>query len=171
MSESGGATVNIDAMRASLTADHATKLVARLTGEPEVSIEQQIYYPFFHFAASARLRWLFGERRMCLDCLVDARTGRAASADALTIERIEAEPKACVAAVKDGQVAEKNARRYASHALGRSFRVLGNFNLELAPAVLVHRPYWVVRAADHSVLVDAVTGDVHPLVSNRQRVA
>ena len=167
----GATTVGIDAMRASLTADDAVAKVARLVEEPDSRIEQQLFYPYFHFAVTGRLRWLFGERHMHIDCLVDARTGRAASADALTLDRLQVRSGDCVDASQDRHGAETNARRYACHALGKSLRVLGNFNLALSAASLVHRSFWVVRAGELSVLVDAVTGDLHPLTPDRQRVA
>jgi len=167
----GTGVLGIDAMRASLTADDAVAAVARLIEDPDCRAERQLFYPYYHFAVTGRLRWLFGVRHMHIDCLVDARTGRAASADSLMLDHLQIDSRDRVSALKDGVEAESSARRYASHALGRSLRVLGNFNLALSRAALVHRPFWVVGAGAVSVLVDAVTGELHPLAANRQRVA
>ena len=76
----------IGVMRESLDRYAACSLVCRLADGP-AEIERRIYYPYFRFGISGLLRWLFGRRTLQTRCLVDARTGRASTADSLSLER------------------------------------------------------------------------------------
>lgn len=152
-------------MRAALDSSAAVKRIAGLVEGAVAEAERRVFYPYYHFGARGRLRWLFGERRLEFDCLVDARTGRAASADALALDTLTVDDAEVLGATHEAVEAEPRARRYARHALGKGFRLLGDFNLELDCAGLVHRPYWIVRTGTSRVLVDAVTGDLHPLAA------
>lgn len=152
----------IGVMRASLDGSAARSLVFALSGEA-AEIERRVYYPYFRFGVSGLLRWLFGRRRLRTECLVDARTGRASTADGLNVERLTVTAGERLAAARGPDEAARLARRYATHALGRGLRVLGNLHVELDGGELVYRPFWIVRSGDTRVLVDAVTGELHPL--------
>lgn len=152
----------IGVMRASLDRGAARSLVAELSGGP-AEIERRVYYPYFRFGVSGLLRWLFGSRTLRTECLVDARTGRASTADSLSVDRLMVVDEERLAAVKAPDEADRLARRYATHALGRGLRVLGNLHIQLDGGELVHRPFWIVRSDSTRVLVDAVTGELHPL--------
>jgi hypothetical protein len=155
----------IRVMRSSVSAESAMRRVAGLL-DAEAAIERRVFYPWYHFNATGCLRSLFGRRRIEIDCLVDARSGRAASADALTLDRVLPAAGETLDAQQDIEASRRKAERYASHALGRRFRLLGRFDLRLDEPRLVHRPYWIVRAGAERVLLDAVTGEVHPLAAD-----
>jgi len=150
-------------MRPGLDAEAARQRVARLQDCAGACVERRVYYPFFRYGVSARVRWLFGHERLEFDCVVDARNGRAASADELTVDDLVVGDDECMRAVTGEADARHSAQRYAAHSLGKAMRMLGNFNLSLDARGLVHRPYWIVRTGTIRVLVDAVTGDLHPL--------
>lgn len=153
-------------MRPSVTAESATSRVARLLGE-ETSIERRVLYPWYHIAISGRLRWLFGHRRIDFRCLVDARTGRAASTDELALDHVMPAAGEALDVLQDAGTARRAASRFASHVLGRRFRMLGHFDLRAGDVRVVHRPYWIVRAGPERLLLDAVTGELHPLSAAR----
>ena len=131
----------IAAIRSNVDSDEALKILRGYAGCGDARIERRLFYPYYHVVANGRLRWLFGERRLKLDCLIDARTGRASSADAPVVEQLEVSESERLVARNDATTAIAAARRYASHALSRGLKVLGNFNLDLRDAELVHRPF------------------------------
>lgn len=155
--------IDISAMQEHVGDEQAAAIISRHTGGAAAAVERRVFYPYFHVPAHGRLRWLFGEKQVALDCLVDARTGTVSSADALRLERRKVSATESLPVQQDADSAISTARRYASHALARGFKVLGNFNLDVRDAVLVHRPFWIVRTEQLRVLVDAVTGELHPL--------
>jgi hypothetical protein len=152
----------IDVMRASLDRGSARSLVSGLTGD-DAEIERRVFYPYFRFGVSGLLRWLFGRRRLRTNCLVDARTGRASTSDRLVLELLTVTDDERLRPVQAHDAAARQAHRYATHALGRSLRVLGDLDIELDEGGLVHRPFWIVRSGRVRVLVDAVSGELHPL--------
>ena len=154
----------IGVMRESLDRYAACSLVCRLADGP-AEIERRIYYPYFRFGISGLLRWLFGRRTLQTRCLVDARTGRASTADSLSLERRAAIEEDRLRGVTAPDEARRLARRYATHALGRGLRVLGNLHIDVDGGELVYRPFWIVRSGSTRVLVDAVTGELHPLAA------
>lgn len=155
----------IDVMRASLDRRAARRLVDRLLGAGDARVERQVYYPYYRYAVSGQLRWLFGRRRVGTECLVDARTGRAATADAVRAERRRVADEHCLPVARPARDAGRSARRYATHALGRRFRLIANLRLRVSGGALLHRPFWIVRAGRLRVLVDAVSGELHPLAA------
>ena len=130
------------------------------------AIERRVYYPYFRYVVRGALRWLFGKRAIRVDCLIDARTGRAATADEFDIESVPADSAERLPARHSAGESRKSAERYTRHSLGRACRVLASFHLRADQGELVHRPYWIVRAAGHRLLVDGVTGELHPLPTN-----
>ncbi|MEM9209671.1 MAG: hypothetical protein AAGA61_10505 [Pseudomonadota bacterium] len=126
-------------------------------------VEHRVYYPYFRFCVTGVLRWLFGARRINVSCLIDARTGRAATADAFDVETVSVAPTQQLAVQQCVSAGRGLAERYTRHSLGRAFRMLTTFRLHADAGVLIHRPYWVVRASGHRFLVDGVTGEFHPL--------
>ena len=135
-------------------------------GGARPEIEGRVYYPYFRYVVRGALRWLFGRRPFEVDCLVDARTGRAATADSFVIETVRSEADSRLPVRQDPGTGRRQAERYTRHALGRAFRVLAGFRLQADEGELVHRPYWVVRASGARLLVDGVSGELHPMPRN-----
>ncbi len=157
----------IRSMRSTLAeADVRERVAAMLPGEAASAIERRVYYPYFRYVVHGALRWLFGERPIRVDCLIDARTGRAATGDAVVIESVTADAKECLPVRQCAVAGRRQAERYTLHSLGRAYRILARFGLRADGGEVVHRPYWIVRAAGHRLLVDGITGELHPMAGN-----
>ena len=126
-------------------------------------LETELLYPYYRFDVRGQLRSLFGDREMRLHCLVDARTGHAATADGFATERRPIDDSICLAPTQSSAAAARQARRYASHAIGRASRMAANFDLRLDGTGIVYRPCFIIACADRRLLVDGATGDLHPL--------
>lgn len=127
------------------------------------ALERELLYPYHHFGVRGRLRSLFGAREVSAECLVDARTGHAATADAFTVVRRSCGDEGCLAPIVSATEARRRAERYSTHALGRAWRIAADFRLELTVHGIVHRPFCVVAGGGRRLLVDRVTGEMHPL--------
>ena len=151
-------------MRSAFDERAILKRVAALDpGGAQPEIEGRVYYPYFRFVVRGALRWLFGRRVVRVDCLIDARTGRAATADDVSVETVSSDAASRLPVRQDPGAGRRQAERYTRHALGRAFRILAGFRLQADEGELVHRPYWVVRASGTRLLVDGVTGELHPM--------
>lgn len=154
---------HVRVMRRRVGPDAAASSVAALAGEADRGVAAAVYYPFHAWSATGRLRTLAGTRRVACYGVVDARTGDVATSDPLDTEELAVAPDALLAARHGSADALRMARSFAAHALRRRLRVICDFRLELSELGLVYRPYWIVRAGAALVLVDAVTGGLHPL--------
>ena len=142
------------------------RVATLVPGGARPEIEGRVYYPYFRYVVRGALRWLFGRRPFEVDCLVDARTGHAATADSFVIETVSSEADSRLPVRQDPGAGRRQAERYTRHALGRAFRVLAGFRLRADEGELVHRPFWVVRASGTRLLVDGVSGELHPMPRN-----
>ena len=147
--------------------DHAAACV---DGERAFEHERRVFYPYYRFRIDASSRALWRTRHFATECLVDARTGRAATAEELRVLRQSVDSNEVLLATLDATRAHQVAMRYASHALSRSFKVVRNFGLQLTDAGIVHRPFEIVCVEGSRLLFDTLTGDVHPL-ADLDRVA
>jgi len=150
-------------LRALLDERAAVTRVGALLDAADVQIERRVYYPYYHFAVQGELRWLFRRKRLRFDCLVDARTGHASSADPLDVERVATLSEGGLAVQQTPGEAARRARRYAQHAMGRGLRLMSNFNTRLEACGVVYRPFWILGSGSMRILLDAVTGELHPL--------
>ena len=154
----------LQVIRQGLATGAAVERVRQLCGGSPM-LERELLYPYYRFAANGRLRFLFGERKLNVDCLIDARTGHAATADAFDVVARHCEAEACLDAIRTPAEARRLAQRYATHALSRGYRIAANFNLQLVDRGVVHRPFCIVASGGDRLLVDRVSGELHPLAS------
>jgi len=137
--------------------------IARLAGGGTAELRQTLYHPFHAWRASGRLRSLAGSRAIRCELVVDALTAEPATVDHLhTISRAVPDGEVLAVAIPERR-SHQVARSYMLHVLQKRLRTLGAFDLELSGAGLIYRPCWVVAAGVVRVLVDAVTGSLHPL--------
>lgn len=156
-------------MQALLDEGAAVSHVESLLGTGPARVERGVQYPYYHFIVSGSIRWLFSRKSLRFDCLVDARTGHAASADPMTTERARSLPDDCLSVQWSTSEAARQASRYAQHAMSRSLRLMSNFNTSLDERGLVYRPFWIVESGTTRILLDAVTAEVHPLTNRVTR--
>lgn len=140
----------------------ATKRIEALDAG-RAAVEAELLYPYYCFDVRGRLRSLFGDRPAEFRCLVDARTGHAATADRFATERRSVDASVCLVPTQSSELATRQARRYAAHAMGRASKTAANFDLRIEANGIVYRPFFIVVCGDTRLLVDGVTGDLHPL--------
>ena len=141
----------------------AMRAVADVVGSAKVAIERRLYYPFHWYRVSGSAPALFARRPLTLECLVDARIGQASTADPFAVVRDTVPAGALLPPERDSQDAEREARRYASHALGRGLRTIASFELELEHRGVVHKAFWLMRCDGHGVLLDTTNGELQLL--------
>ena len=160
---SDSARVNV--IRATLEPGDARAMLASLDA-PGYGHERTIEYPYFSFRASGFAPSLFGRRALSVDCLVDARTGDASTADGYRTQPVDVAADTLMALAGCPRVALREARRYAAHALGRGLRTLANFDLRIENTGVIYKSFWVFRRNATRVLVDSTTGSLHPLADD-----
>jgi hypothetical protein len=150
-------------VRESLEANDALRIVNSIAGTDAASIERKIYYPYFWFTANCSTRTLFGKRTFSANCLVDGRNGLGATTDPFEVEESAVAGRAILATRTTPEMAEKSARRYLSHNLGRGLKMIGNFNIDLESRGPVYKSFWLVQCEGTLVMVDSTTGCLHSL--------
>ena len=154
---------NVALIRAEIGAGEATSIVASVAGVTAAAVDRQIYYPYHWYRAAGSAPGLFGRRRVSLSCLVDACNGIVSTADSFALDDVTVSGALLVAARHEACDAAVAAQRYVTHALGRGLRTIANFNVDLDHRGVVHKPFWVLRCGESRVLLDGVTGRLHPL--------
>ena len=150
-------------LRAGLDAAEARQALTRIAGADDFELQQTVYYPYHWYRASGSAPRLLGRRALVVDCLVDACTGVASTADRFAPEPAAVPADAVIEAKRPARGTEPAARRYVTHALGRGARALADFGVRLEHAGVVHKALWIFAASGLRVLVDSTTGGIHPL--------
>ena len=154
------------AIRGEVNAEIAVNIVSGLCGCSDLIVQQAMYYPYFKFDCHCSLPTLFGRRQSEITCLVDAVSGKGATADAFEVDEWHLPPTELVNTSISHIEAQKLAQRTVTHTLGRKLRVIADFRLRLNAAGLIYKRFWIVGNAEVRALVDSVNGSMHPLPSN-----
>lgn len=153
----------IAVIRPQVCGQEALQIVESTAGAGLAHLEQCIYYPYFRFEAQTQLRALFAKRRSRINCLVDGRRGHAATTDDFDVDADVTATGSALGCLFGTAAAERNARHFLSHALTRRLKTIANFDLDLTSLGIVYRKFWLVRCDGRIVMVDSVTGGLHPL--------
>jgi hypothetical protein len=147
----------------SFSSVEALCVVASLTGDFDAKVEGDIVYPYYCFDAECSVPTLAGRKTLSLICLVDAINGIGATADSFVLKNEAVIVKSLLAGEIDDEAAADIAHRTVSHALGKKLRTITSFDVTLRPRGLVHKRFWIVQSSEARVMVDSMTGGVHPL--------
>jgi len=147
-----------------VTAEDAERLVARVAEDFVPRVTGRVFYPYHRFRHRCSARTLFGEAALEVLCLVDGRTGVAATADPFEIVGLEVSGEV-IDSVIGREAARRIARRCVDHVVGRRRKALAASRTEILEEGMVHKPFWIVRCTNGSkpsfrVLVDGVTGGI-----------
>jgi len=155
----------VDIVCDSITSREALCLVSSLTGDPNVTLEPAMIYPYYCFDAHCSVPTLAGRKEVSLLCLVDAVNGLGATADRFEqmTESVCAEDM--LSTDITGDEAADIAHRTVTHHLGRKLRMIASFDAAIMPRGIVHKRYWIVQSSDARIMVDSTTGNLHPLKS------
>jgi hypothetical protein len=146
-----------------VTRAEAEAVAGRALGTQQATLERELFYPYYWFLMRASWTTLFGPRGGRLCCLVDARTRVVSTSDPFETETAAAPAASVLGSTLEEEDAERLARRAARRTLGRIQRALAPPAFELLDHALLHKRFWVAREGGRRLLVDGVTGRVHPL--------
>lgn len=147
----------------SFDASKACKLISAMThGEPAV-IERKMYYPYFRFDGKCSVPGLFGRRATQLNCLVDAVNGLGATTDHFIVDHRQLNDGEVIATNISHENAMRVAQRTVTHRMTRRLRMIAAFGLALESQGIIYKGFWIVGSASATVMVDSVTGGLHPL--------
>jgi hypothetical protein len=150
-------------IRGAFNATDALCVVASLTGDLAARVERDVIYPYYCFDASCSIPTLAGRKPLSMVCLVDAVNGLGATADSFELGTERVPAAAIMATALAAGDAADIAIRTATHALGRKFRTIADFDVDLARRGLVHKRFWIVRTSEARLLVDSTTAGWYPL--------
>ncbi len=145
----------IDCVRGYLDAADAAA-AAGLKALP-VQGAEKVYAPHYWFTAFGCSPTLFGRRDFVIDCLVDACSGEAATADRFSIAE-EVPDGLVLPSTWTAADAARAAKRRTLANLTRQLRTLADFHVTFEARGLIYKPCWLVPDADEHLLIDALTG-------------
>jgi len=129
-------------------------------------VEQKLVYPYFQFTARCKVPTVVGKKELTIVCLVDGVNGHGATADHFsTDERIIQEESRLQLGISQDEAA-KIAQRTVTHQLGKKIKIIAPFDVVLESTGLVYRSFWIARVGGKRIMIDSVTGAMHPLIAN-----
>jgi hypothetical protein len=153
----------VELIHGSCNARDALSLARSLTGIEDARIEREVIYPYHCFDAQCRAPLATGRKGIGTRCLVDAVNGLAATADEFELHQVVLPSSTIMTATIDDEHARRMAERRVTHALGRAFRAIADFRVELHHRGLVHKRFWVISSGEARLLVDSTTAGWTPL--------
>ena len=153
----------IRAIKHNIDGRSAEQLIQSIAPEDEVEMIQKFYYPYYCFKANCDIPTLRGRRKIATQCLVDGRNGLGATADPFIENFEEVEIDSVIKVCSDQDKLKQSAFRYLTHSLGRRFKALTNFNVAIISQRLVYKLFWGIRFGNQFVIIDSMTGLIHPL--------
>ena len=153
----------IRAIKHNIDGRSAEQLIQSIAPEDEVEMIQKFYYPYYCFKANCDIPTLRGRRKIATQCLVDGRNGLGATSDPFIENFEEVEIDSVIKTCSDQGKLKQSAFRYLTHSLGRRFKALTNFNVAIISQRLVYKLFWGIRFGNQFVIIDSMTGLIHPL--------
>ena len=153
----------VNVIRGQVDLHTALRSVASMAAGAPVVAERSVLYPYRAFNVRCSVATLSGPRSVSLRCLVDGINDVGATADAYVTDRLPANGELRLDAGVAPRDAERTAWRTITLRLGRTFRTIAPFGVQLEPAGLVYKRFWILRAGEARIMTDSVTGHVHPL--------
>ena len=155
----------ISVIRQQVDAASALRSIDALAGAATAIIERKMYYPYYRFTANCVVPTLFGRKAMTVNCLVDGVSGLGATSGAFSIDPATVPADALLQLAVLAREAESAARRTVSHQLSRKLRMIASFQVDIEPQSIVYKGFWIIRSQDTLVMVDSLSGCIHPLSS------
>lgn len=158
--------VSLRVIREQIDAAAALQYIHSARDDLISAVEQKLVYPYFQFTARCKVPTIAGKKELTFSCVVDGVNGHGATADRFcTDESIVAE-ECCLQLGISQDDATRIAQRTVTHQLGKKLKLIAPFEVVLESAGLIYRGFWIVRVGDKRVMIDSVTGAMHPLAAN-----
>ena len=126
-------------------------------------VEQKMVYPYYRFKADCKVPTIIGRQDVVVDCLVDGINGLGATADPFSTNQLSVKTENVLKPELSNREAVKIAHRTVTHQLGKKLKMIAPFNVVLEAKGLLYRSFWIVRIGDSRIMVDSVTGSMHPV--------
>ena len=159
-------TEAVTVIRSSLDDRTILQQIAALTGDTSATVEREILYPYLAFTANCRVPTMFGTRQFRPDILVDAVNGNAATADPYVTKRTGVSAVECLTATVDRFAAARIAERTIGDRVRKKLRIIAPVDVILEFSGTVYRRFSIVGVPGGRIMVDSVTGAMHPLSAN-----
>jgi hypothetical protein len=141
----------------------ALRRIEDLTQDVSASIEQKLYYPYYGFSANCTVRTMIGRKSLSIDCLVDGINGLGATADPFVTEEIAVADEMRLLSRISHDEAVRTAQRNLTHQLSKKLKMIAPFDVTLESNGTVYRGFWIVALSNGRIMIDSVTGGIHPL--------
>jgi len=126
-------------------------------------VEQRMVYPYYRFKAGCKVPTMVGRQELSFDCLVDGINGLGATADPFSTDRLIVPDELLLETEVSKDDAAGIAHRTVTHQLGKKLKMIAPFDVTLESAGLIYRSFWIVRISGSRIMIDSVTGSMHPL--------
>lgn len=145
--------------------DSATALrrIEALTHDVSATIEQKLYYPYYGFTAHCTVRTMIGSKDLSVGCLVDGINGLGATADPFSTDEIAVSDETQLVSRISHDEARRAAHRYFTHSLSKKLKMIAPFDVRLESNGTLYRGFWIVALGNGRIMIDTVTGSMHPL--------
>jgi hypothetical protein len=129
-------------------------------------VERSVLYPYIQFTAQCTVPTMIGGKGLSIDCLVDGINGLGATADPFSTDQLVLRDEVRLQPKITNDEARRAAQRTVTHQLGKRLRMIAPFDVELEPVGTIYKRFWIIRIGKGRIMVDSVTGDMHPLSAN-----
>lgn len=126
-------------------------------------LERAVLYPYLRFTARCVVPTISGRKTISVDCLIDGIHGQGATADVFASDDIIVSNETQLHATIREDDARRTAERTVTHRLGKELRMIAPFDVRLEARGTVYKRFWIVRAGTERIMMDSVTGHLHPL--------
>jgi len=150
-------------IREQVDASAALQSIHVARGDVAGVVEQKMVYPYYLFRADCKIPTIVGKQDVSVDCLVDGINGLGATADPFITEHLNVTDEDHLKSEISNSEAVKVAHRTVTHQLGKKLKMIAPFDVTLEAKGMIYRSFWIVRIGDSRIMVDSVTGGMHPL--------
>lgn len=143
----------------------ALQQVSGETAGIAVVLERSVLYPYLWFTARCSVPTIGGRKAISIDCLVDGINGHATTTDTFLTDTVKLLDETQLPSGITRTTARRAAQATVTHRLGRKLKLIAPFDVRLRECGTVYRRFWILRVGDGRVMIDSVTGGMHPLAA------
>ena len=159
-------TVSLKVIREKIDASAALQGIHAVRGEITGVVEQKLVYPYFQFTARCKVPTVVGKKEVTIDCMVDGVNGHGATVDHFCTDEVAVAEDCRLQIAIACDEATKIAQRTVTHQLGKKLKTIAPFDVTIQSTGLVYRSFWIIRVGEKRVMIDSVTGSMHPLAAS-----
>lgn len=141
----------------------ALRHISEQTAGIAVAFERSVLYPYLWFTAQCSVPTIGGRKAISVDCLVDGVNGHGATTDAFLTDTVRLSDETQLPRGITRDASRRTAQRTVTHRLGKKLKMIAPFDVRLEERGTVYKRFWIVRVGDGRVMIDSVTGSMHPL--------